>query len=697
MKAGLIAEMRRRRVFRTLALYIVAAWVLMQVADVVFPALGIPETAIRYLLLATVVGFPVALVFGWLFDITPDGIHRTSPATAGETNTVEPLQRSDYLILSALALVLGLIIYGTIDTVVELPADPQLQTAAERAPRGEGPPMVGVLPFTFRGTGDDAEFFASGVHDDLLTQMSQLSGLRVISRTSVLEYAGTTKNIIDIGRELRADAILEGGVQVAGGQIRINAQLIDARTDEHLWAETFDRELTTANIFAVQAEIARSIASQLQATLSAQEATALKLVPTSNMAAYRAYHEGIRIYENAHLHENRDAGLAAFEKAIELDPTFTRAMSEFVGLLSLKNFRINDPEDIAEIEKMLERIDSIAPNSVDHLMAQGFYAYYIVRDYDLARQLIGAARTRAPSDTRLVSIESYIARRMGDLEAWVDAARESWKLEPRNQRWAGYLTYRLMIMHRYSEALEVASSVENPVFELALLHEELQLATHHDPVRYRDKVRALIERFNVKDDSDVVFTLLEANVLARDYAEAETVIAGIPELPLEPDYSGTRYPARRSAKLFLGINTGDRELLASTLAQVNHITGLDDDPLGERRAKLNPTFLLGLAVASGSPEVLREALDVYEGELQDDLALALGGRQEYCAAFAQLEEAARTVDCLRQATTQPSDVRPYMEPLYPVYDLVRDTPEFRQLLSDLAGDGYLDKSYLKAQ
>jgi TolB-like protein len=233
-------------------------------------------------------------VFGWFFDITPQGIQRTGRVTESEAQASAALRLSDYLLLAALAAVLVAIIYGTVGTLVDLPLEGADAESTVRAPRSSGEPMIGVLPFSYRGTGEDAAFFASGVHDDLLTQLSQLSALRVVSRTSVLAYADTTKKITEIGRELGADAILEGGVQLAGEQIRINAQLIDARTDEHLWAQTYDRKLTPENIFSVQSDIARAISAALEATLTPEESRALDVIPTRNMAAYRAFHEAMQ-------------------------------------------------------------------------------------------------------------------------------------------------------------------------------------------------------------------------------------------------------------------------------------------------------------------------------------------------------------------------------------------------------------------
>ncbi len=284
----LFIEMRRRRIFRTAAFYIIGTWLVLQVADVVFPAIDIPERAIRYVLIAAMLGFPAVLVFSWFYDVGVHGIRRTGPVGPEEQGTAQPLRRSDYLILTALAGVVVAILYNAVGNVVETPSQVQESTR-------DGPPMLAVLPFVSASLGGDSEFFATGVHDDLLTQLAHLQSIRVISRTSVLEYKDTVRNIREIGKALGADAILEGGVQSAGNRIRINAQLIDARTDEHLWAETYDRELSPANIFEVQSDIAHAITAAMKATLTVGDTEQLTILPTENMAAYRAYRRAMDI------------------------------------------------------------------------------------------------------------------------------------------------------------------------------------------------------------------------------------------------------------------------------------------------------------------------------------------------------------------------------------------------------------------
>ena len=302
------------------------------------------------------------------------------PPPPAESAHAAPLpRRKGFWILGAMAGGAALILYGAWRTFTD--TAPTYPT-----PERQALPMVAVLPFVSAGLTDDSEFFSNGMHDDLLTQLAQLQFLRVISRTSVLGYRDSNQNIREIGRELGADAILEGGVQRVGDQIRINVQLIDAHSDGHLWAEQYDRELSPANIFDVQAEIARAIASALHARLTEQDATRLSVLPTSNMAAYRAYHQAMGIRNSETI--GASAYIAALEEAVALDPEFVRAWAELAGSLSYVNIARQDPDSIQRLEEILAQIRALAPQSAEYLIAQAYYTYYILKDYPRAYELI---------------------------------------------------------------------------------------------------------------------------------------------------------------------------------------------------------------------------------------------------------------------------------------------------------------------
>lgn len=400
------------------------------------------------------------------------------------------------------------------------------RTEAAQASPDTGPPVLAVLPFSAVTDTEDSAFFAAGVHDDLLTKLAQLPSMLVISRTSVLEYKDTQENIRDIGAALGADAILEGGVQSAGNRIRINAQLIDAKTDEHLWAETYDRELTTTSIFDVQDDIARAISEALHLTLSSP--TEGSLIPTSNMAAYRAYHQAVIVRGASHRGITSEEYRELLQQAAVLDPAFTQVQTLLVGSYALDAFGREDPELIAKVEALLERIRAVAPNSADYLIAQTYYTYYILRDYDLALQIAGQALELVPSDAYLLAIISWIKRRQGDYDGMLDAMRLARQLEPGSERLTQGVIQNLIRLHRYDEALAEIEALEERYYYMEFSGLILNVREHGDLDRLAMETEALADEIG---DDDQPYDLWFTRLLTRNYEGAAAALDDLPDPP----------------------------------------------------------------------------------------------------------------------------------------------------------------------
>jgi TolB-like protein/Tfp pilus assembly protein PilF len=339
-------ELRRRRVFRTAGLYVVAAWVVLQVGDLAFESWDVPAQAMRYLWIALLVLFPLALLFGWRYDITASGIVRTPK---GRNDASLALQAADYGILAALG---AIVVFSAYFVAQEVSGLPELDTATleslDASSSDADPLSIAILPFDTRSNQDETSFFADGMHDDLLTSLANVSELKVISRTSVLGFRDSAKSLREIADELGVANILEGGVQAAGDNVRINVQLIDARTDEHLWAATYDRRLTVDNLFAIHSEIVERIAGELAATLTVDQRRRINVQPTDNMEAYRSYILGKNRRATASFEALRDAE-AHFRDAIALDPDYVMAR---VGLADV--IRQLTKTGAATTEEMIE-------------------------------------------------------------------------------------------------------------------------------------------------------------------------------------------------------------------------------------------------------------------------------------------------------------------------------------------------------
>ena len=316
---NVLQEARRRRVFRVAGVYIVGAYVVLQVADLALPALGLPSEAIRYIWVGALLGFPIAIILGWLYDID-DG--RVVRVVRTERDADLTLKRIDYLVISALA-VLGVAL------VLGIASELTNKTVGTGEPRRATGNSIAVLPFDDTSIDSLASAaIALGLQDGLLTRLSKIDGLKVISRTSVERYRDSGLSVTQIGAELGVGNILEGSVQVHEGKLRVNAQLIDASTDEHRWADVYDRDLTASDIFDIQSEIVSRLVAEIDKTLSPASGEDGQVMPTQDLDAYVSYLKGKKESERFAAGSS-DAAIEHFEAAIAADPEFALA---YVGL-----------------------------------------------------------------------------------------------------------------------------------------------------------------------------------------------------------------------------------------------------------------------------------------------------------------------------------------------------------------------------
>jgi TolB-like protein/Flp pilus assembly protein TadD len=355
---SLFDELRRRNVLRLAATYALVAWILIEAGSVLLPTFGVPEWFFRAYVITIFAGFIVALVLAWLFEVTPDGV-KLDGEVDHDAQPPRNRSKSNTIIIALLVIALGVSITFNVTGVRE--SDSVAPVAAV-----ESNLSIAVLPFTSRSDDPDNQYFADGIHDDLLTRLADIDSLRVISRTSVNEYRDTTKNLREIGAELGAATIVEGAVQRSGDQVRITVQLIDASSDEHIWADSYDRALTISNIFHIQSEISSQIASALRAALTPDEEIRLAVMPTDSIEAlslYSAARNNLYLRRFDTLIEAR----RQFERAIELDPNYAQAYAGLAEtiLVTLSNhssIEIAEANELAgaAIEKALAIDDQLA-------------------------------------------------------------------------------------------------------------------------------------------------------------------------------------------------------------------------------------------------------------------------------------------------------------------------------------------------
>jgi TolB-like protein/Flp pilus assembly protein TadD len=358
---SLFEELKRRNVIRVGVAYVIVAWLVAQVAEFAIETFGAPDWVLKIFVVFLMLGFPVAVVFAWAFEMTPEGLRKEKDVDRSQSITSQTAKKLNNTILVLMALAIVYLLFDKFSAPAQPGSDHFSQQTSGQAQPGsdhfsqqaagqttnaneksaltpveaiaqasnEAEPIISrqsiaVLPFDNRSPDANDAYFAEGIHDDLLTNLSRIGALKVISRTSVAQYKGTEKTIPQIAAELGVATIMEGAVQRSGNQVRINVQLIDAQTDEHLWAEIFDRELTASNLFAIQSEISEAIASALEATLTSDEQQQINTVPTQNLLAYEAYLRGKQLMATRNA-SNLEQALAEFETAVKLDPQFALA------------------------------------------------------------------------------------------------------------------------------------------------------------------------------------------------------------------------------------------------------------------------------------------------------------------------------------------------------------------------------------
>ena len=400
-------ELKRRNVFKVGIAYAVGAWLLLQMTEVLSELLTLPEKIGPIVVSLVLIGFPITIFIAWAFEMTPEGIKKEAEVDRTQSITPTTGKKLNNAIVIMLALAVVYLLYdkfsvetpGTTDTAqvtTDAGATASVGPGPEATPAID-PRSIAVLPFDNRSRNEDDEFFVEGVHDDLLTSLARIGSLKVISRTSMGKYKDTEKTIPEIAAELSVATVMEGAVQRSGNTIRINVQLIDAQTDEHLWAETFDRELTANNLFAIQSEISQKIADALKTTLSTEEQERINDRPTENLAAYNAFTRGRQLQGRRNSTDLQTA-LEEFERAVELDPDFALA---WVGVADTNMLLVgysNLPflETLAIREEAAEKALSINDELGEaHLaMAQ---VYRDTEQWDLADEAFQKAIELSPS------------------------------------------------------------------------------------------------------------------------------------------------------------------------------------------------------------------------------------------------------------------------------------------------------------
>jgi len=527
---SLFAELRRRSVYKVAVAYIVAGWALSQGIAQVLPVFNIPNWMIRAFVMLIILGLPVALALAWTFDFTPEGIKRTAAI-----DEISPSPRPKnhvwlYVVIIGAFLSIGLFFLGR-------------YSARESLGFALGPKKsIAVLPFENMSAEKENEYFADGVQDDILTALSKVADLRVISRTSVMSYsAGTQRNLREIAQALGVSHVLEGSVRRSEGKVRVSAQLIDARNDTHVWADTYDRDLS--DVFATESDIAKTIVEQLRAKLSASEKAAIEEPPTSDVTAHDLYVRAKLLNESSSFSPRRleklveAAGL--LDQAVARDPNFLLAYCLLGNTHGLIYFYGEDhtPAQQTVAEAAVNAAARLRPDAGETHLARADLFYRCYLDYDRARPELALAQRALPNNAQVLALTSFIDRRQSRWQEAIQNLERALGLDPRNWYYLQQLSLSYHFLRRYADeatALDRVNAIvpEDLVSRVARAWVEAEWKADTRPLR--NTIEPILKQSPAALASFDQYYLGLA-IYDRDFKAAEDAIVAMPAQGLGTD------------------------------------------------------------------------------------------------------------------------------------------------------------------
>ena len=664
---GFFEEVKRRKVYRVAAAYIIAAGGIIQLASATFPAWELPNWSLRLVILLLLVGFPIALILAWAFDITAQGIQATPETTVPRTR-----RRRNIIMLIATGVI--------VSAIAGFFLLPRISSARKIDK------SIAVLPFENLSDEKENAYFADGIQDDVLTNLSKISDLRVISRTSVMQYRGRPTNLRDIGKALGVSNILEGSVRRSGNRVRVNVQLIDANTDEHVWATDYDRDVT--DVFAIQSDLAREIANALQAKLSPAEKSQMTQKPTENGEAYLAFvqaHDLSCSYEDpAKLKQSEQL----YQRAIDLDPNFALALARYSQLESWM-LRTNEasPEHREKARTLAERALQLQPDLPEAHLALGFSYYYGDNTYEAALKEFEIAQRALPNESEVYLAIGAIQRRQGKWAESTANLEKAASLNPKDTWPLQNLTFNYAMQRNFGAAnktIDRALELNPNGIGLWEIKVKLAIAEKADFSVYEqalEKMKSL--PMSSEERLKVVGAQADLLLFQRKYRQVLQLAQGIPDESLAaiPGASAGKYYAIGVAQEGLGDDAAARTafLQAKNILEEQLKQKPDDPGLHIQLAKL--LARLGekdaaIAEAQRATDLRPESKDAFDGpRVTEDVA----------QVYAIIGDNARAIELLDGLLSRTTGVTLQSLKVNPAWDPLRNDPGFQALFAKYAG------------
>src|SRR5437764_943182 len=682
--ATFLTELKRRKVYRVAVAYAIVAWLLIQAASILFPTFEAPPWVMKVFVTAVILGFPVALILAWAFELTPEGLRRSEEVAPRESKTRKPGSKWTAVIVTAALLATALLAFQFVRTR----RSPAIEPAKQTAPTATLDKSVAVLPFENLSSDKENAFFAQGIQDEISTPLSKSSGLRVISRTSTARYNSAPENLPEIARQLRVSNMLEGSVQKVGDRVHINVQLIQADTDAHLWAQSYDRQLT--DIFSVEAEVAKSIADSLQATLSPQEKARVETKPTTNADAYVLYLRG-REYQTRpdNLLQDFRSAINLYDQAIKLDPKFALAHARLSTTAS-NVYHFYEPTETWKEKAHAEALESLRlqPNLGEGHLALGLYHYYMESDYEAALRELGFAAEALPNDGDVGLYTAAVERRRGKWTQALAAYQHAEQVDPRNPVMLYDSAQTFFGLRDWRTAAERMDRV------LALFPDSFNVKIQRAYIEFLWKgstapIKAALESLppNFDPDGVVTFARWDVSLMDRDVVAAQKALAAC---QLETIASQTGVPLPKSylqacVDLVRGDAAKARTEFETARPSIEKIV-VNSPQDGTRRAQLRLLY----AFLGRKEDALREGQlamelkpithEAIEGAVvEDSYTLTCARLGESDKAISRIERLLTTtfaVDYADESITL-SDLRQRWE-----WDPLRKDPRFQKILPE---------------
>ena len=675
---NLFAELKRRNVIRAVILYLGAVWALAQGISQLGPSVGAPEWATRWFLVAAGIAFPFWIAFAWFYEFTPEGLKRESEIDPAESITHHTGRKLDFAIIGVLAVAVVLLLTDRFVLRHGVNETTRMQIAKK---------SIAVLPFENLSNDQENAFFADGVQDEILNDLAKIADLKVISRTSVTQYKGGAKrNVREIANALGVAHVVEGSVQRAANRVRVSAQLIDARTDTHLWVNSYDRPLD--DVFAIQSEIAKAIAAQLQAKLSPAEKAAIEQPPTTNLVAYDRYLRGKKLFEdvyNGRLFENVRQTIRLLEQAVALDPTFLLAYCQLARAHAYLYFLGVDPSPtrVTLAKEARDTAFRLAPDRPEPHLAAAWVAYQGYLDYETALNEVDIARRGLPNDVAVFEITGFIARRQGQWEKCTRNLERAIELDPRSVLLILGVGDTQNFQRHFSEAaaaydqgLTVAPG--DPTFRLRRARVDFDSRADIQPMH--EVIQSILT-----EDPSAAYVIaedwLDVALCQRDAAEMASALASlspegiqwtnvaVPRSFCEGLVASARGDSTAAERAFTAARVETERIVGKQpdYAKALCVLGMIDAALGRKEDALRE--------GRRAVELLPVTKDAWTGaQVLTNLAITYAWAGEKDLAIKQLEELVQI----------PSQVSYGQLTLHPFWDQLRGDPRFEQIVASLA-------------